>query len=124
MKTIQFIIFIYYRYYSTGSTADVTYVKTIFAVLLLAFITFGNFMLLFNLETYIPNISNGSKGEKYLYGALLTAPFLAVFLILFPEKKLKQLSYSEEKIQKGNKIVLIITIAAILSLPIYLILKW
>jgi hypothetical protein len=124
MKTIQFIIFIYYRYFSTGATADVAYIKTLCAILLLTFIAFCNFMLLVNLETYIPNISNGSKGEKYLYGFLLTAPFFAVFLILFPEKKLKQLSYSEQKIEKGNKIVLIITIAAILSLPIYLILKW
>jgi cell division protein FtsL len=81
-------------------------------------------MVVFNFESYIPNISTGSKGEKYLYGALITAPFFAVFLILFPEKKLKQLSYSEEKIEKGNKIVLIGTITAVLSLPIYLILKW
>jgi len=124
MKAIKFIAFLYYKYYSKGPTASIAYMKTIGVMVFLTFILILNILISANLEAFFLYEDSDSRGMKYLKMAIYTLPLFLIFLFLFPESKLKQLNYPDSKIKRGNTMLLIGTIAVILSLPITALIKY
>ena len=120
MKTIKFAAYLFYRYYSSGATRAIPYFSTLCAMATLIFLHLMQLLLLTNLyNTIIPSNSIHNRWERYLFWALVAIPIFLFLQLLIRESDLKKLSYSSEKIKKGN-VLLIIYFIATMALLIFI----
>jgi hypothetical protein len=124
IRFIEFIFFLYYKYYSTGPTSSVAYIKTVCVMVTVTFIIIYNIFIWTDFQSNLQYFNSNSEGMKFLEFVINTLPLFLFYLILFPEKKVKQMKYPESKIKKGNIYLLIGSILSILSIPITLIIKY
>lgn len=105
MKFIKFVTYLFYRYYSKGPTKDVAYVKTVCSAVLLILINLWIVLILLNKTDIMPEITDDSKGMKYLKMALFTSPLFLFFFIFVKEKELKSIEYEESKLRTAYLIL-------------------
>jgi len=121
MRTIKFVAYLFYRYYSTGPRKDVAYLSSLLAMCLLFYIHLFQFLILFGGTGIIPS-GNKTQISTWLKMVLFMLPVFLLFRWLIKESELKTLSYSQEKIKKGNVwliIYIILSVALLVLLILY-----
>lgn len=123
-RLIEFIIFLFYRYYDEGSTKNIAYPKSITSIMLLLFLNIYTILIIFKLDDIMPYNVSDPRWLKFLI--IIVVYILPQYLIIssiFKKKDIINLKYDEDKIDKGNAILITyiifsfiaITIAALVS---------
>jgi len=117
---MKFIAYLFYLYYSKGPRKTIAYLSTILAMCLLFYIHLFQALILLASTNIIPS---GSKFEAstWVKLALFMLPIFFFFRWLLPEPDLKEASYDEGIIRKGN-VRLVVYIIFSITLLVFLIL--
>ena len=108
MKTIKFAAFLFYRYYSKGPTYRIPYFSTIVAMTALLYMHLFQILIITKqVETFFPIKSTDDKPTKYLIMFFVMAPFYILLTLLIKRKDLQSLHYSDQKLRKGNILLIV-----------------
>jgi len=116
MKTFRFVFFLFYRYYSNGGTKAIPYFSTLCAISLLFFIHVMKLLIIFDVMDYFPINGNESRILRYGKIAVLSIPVFLIISFLVRPKEVRNMSYDEAKIKKGNIFLLLYALATVLLL--------
>ena len=107
MKTIKFTAFLFYHYYSTGATKDIPYVSTLCAMAMIIFIHLMQLLILLHKVDIISIKLTDSKTNGFIITALVFLPIFLLLSLIIKKEKIKSLSYSMQKIKRGNAYLII-----------------
>ncbi len=116
MKTFRFVFFLFYRYYSKRGTKAIPYFSTLCAISLLFFLHVLQLLIIFDAMDYFPISGNESRILRYGKIALLSIPVFLIISFLVRPKEVRNMSYDEAKIKKGNILLLLYVLAAVVLL--------
>lgn len=116
MKTFRFVFFLCYRYYSKGGTKTIPYFSTLCAISLLFFIHVMQLLLIFDAMHYFPISGNESRILRYGKIAVLSIPVFVTISFLVKPKEVRNMSYEDAKIKKGNTYLLLYVLATVVLL--------
>ena len=116
MKTFRFVFFLLYRYYSKGGTKVIPYFSTLCAISLLFFLHVLQLLIIFDTMDYFPINGNESRILRYGKIALLSIPVFLMISFLVRPKEVRNMSYDEAKIKKGNILLLLYVLATVVLL--------
>jgi hypothetical protein len=123
MKTIKFVAFLFYRYYSTGSTKDIPYVSTLCALVMLLGLHIFQLLVLINKVNLIPTSIKNTRLENFGLIAMYLIPLFMLMIFFIRKSELKEMSFEESKIKKGNIFLIIYIIASIALLLLIIFIK-
>lgn len=113
MKLLRFIFYLFYRYYSAkGGQTHIAYFSTLMAVtMLIVFHIFQILILTNNMDLLMISKKN-NRVENYFGAVLVLVPILVFLAFLVKESTIKNLSFSEDIIKRGNVFLLIYIISS------------
>lgn len=114
MKVLKFIMFLFYRYYSKGGTKNIPYFSALCAVVFLFYVHVFQLLIVLN-KVYILGLNNKEylRIEKYGKLALFLLPVFLLVSLLVKPGDLIIMRHSEEKIERGNKFLVMYVVGNI-----------
>lgn len=120
---MKFIAYLFYKYYSTGATKDIAYFSTLCALVMLIGLHIFQILLLLNRENLLPSYSKHTRVENFLIIAVWLTPVFLLTAFFIRKSELLTVSYSENRVKKGNVWLVIYIVASIAFLILLLLLK-
>ena len=102
MKSLRFIMFLFYRYYSKGGTRDIPYASALFAVGFLVFLHIFQIVIILDKVSLLSFFEAKNRFDRYIKIALFMLPIFFIINLLVKERDIKNLTYTKEKIKRGN----------------------
>ena len=124
-RLIRFVLFVLYDYYKEiKGDEDAPYDGGILLLLIILYLNIIVIFQIFHILSMLPGMQSGSTVEHILLFTLCY--YLPGYLIirwLFPEKEIKGLTYSDDKVKRGRIFylvyIIISTIASIASIVLF-----
>lgn len=118
-RVIKFILFLFYRYYDQGSTKEIAYEKSIFSMMLLLFINIFTLLIILNKTDIMPYNASDPRWLQYLKTiSIFVLPGFILISIIFRKKEIINLKYDEDKIDKGNTILIMYIALSFIAITI------
>lgn len=102
MKLLKVVMYLFYRYYSTGGSRRIPYFSALCAIAALIYIHIFQILIILNKVDILPMRKDDLRIEKYGKVLLVFLPIFLVIALLIKPKDLKQATYDEGKIKKGQ----------------------
>ena len=116
MKVLKFVMYLFYRYYSTGGTRRIPYFSSLCAVVFLIYIHIFQILIILNRVDLLPMGKDDARIEKYGKAAIFLLPIFLIISFLVKPQDLKNISYDEAQIKKGNIYLIIYVVASVILL--------
>lgn len=123
MKLVKFIAYLFYRYYSTGPTKDIPYFSTLCALVMLAGLHIFQIIVLFGYQNSIPTNVNNTRVENFIIVAVCLIPIFILMAFLIRKSDLQAMSYDENKIKKGNILLILYIVSSVALLLLLVLIK-
>ena len=113
MKILRFVIYLFDQYYSKGSTAGISYVSSLFAIVVLLFLNIMALLIFLGCDSILPVSIDESRISLYIKGIILVVVGSTILSLLVKERDIRAVNYDTAKLKRGKTLLLAYVITTI-----------